>query len=460
MRRVVGVLGALLCCGCWQPLEESADAGVPDGSADAGALRDSGVLALDAGALDAGTPSVAELCDGFDNNRDGLVDRTPDGGLLSRPCLKSLGVCALARSYCIDAGYGPCDYGPDFQEVETRCDGLDNDCDGRIDKSAAHVIVPGDGGFSAYDLGVSQVIRRDGGWLLNLANETLFFNDQLKVTGRWEASPYIFGAESILEEDGENWIRFRGRHGVQPPATFRVESVEAGGVVRLIADIELADVISEGFAVLPNATGWSMASISGSRAPVLIKVERDGGVNATPVDAGTPFTITASRHAFYTQSNACTLRRCDANMNCTTVFDSTSSDSWYCAQISETPSVILTPQQYSYVDGGPYAGVATLEWGHSNRAPVDETDSTLLVTRLAADGGDVDYSILRPAGVTAVEHTTHARYDEWAVFQARLTQFDEHAALLTWPLVADAGVSSQPSEWPLNSVKAEYICLP
>lgn len=55
----------------------------------------------------------------------------------SRPCPKSLGVCANSSQICHQASWSECHYGDDHQNQETRCDGLDNDCDGQTDEGCA-----------------------------------------------------------------------------------------------------------------------------------------------------------------------------------------------------------------------------------------------------------------------------------------------------------------------------------
>lgn len=74
---------------------------------------------------------AAETCNGVDDNCNGAIDEMLDPNLSPLTCL-GLGVCEGSQKVC-RGGEWVCDYPPTFEAPETRCDNLDNDCDGRID---------------------------------------------------------------------------------------------------------------------------------------------------------------------------------------------------------------------------------------------------------------------------------------------------------------------------------------
>jgi hypothetical protein len=150
---------ALVCAVAWGCASESAEVGGGGGptGGNGGGTTDAGTGGGQSGCIDndqdgygEGTmcrgadcddtnpaihPGVAELCDGLDNDCNGQKDDN-----LGLPeCPLSLGVCAGAQQLCVDGAFTQCggaaSYGQEFEDIETRCDGLDNDCDGRTDEA-------------------------------------------------------------------------------------------------------------------------------------------------------------------------------------------------------------------------------------------------------------------------------------------------------------------------------------
>jgi hypothetical protein len=77
-------------------------------------------------------PGVGEKCNGFDDDCDGVTDG--DEELPGGPPCYPHGVCAEAVPTCTGAGGWVCLYPDTWEDEETLCDGLDNDCDGQTDE--------------------------------------------------------------------------------------------------------------------------------------------------------------------------------------------------------------------------------------------------------------------------------------------------------------------------------------
>lgn len=78
-----------------------------------------------------------ELCNGVDDDCDGLTDEGADGEPLARSCpddATDVGNCEVGSRVCSNGLLGPC-AGAVFPGIET-CDGADNDCNDSIDELA------------------------------------------------------------------------------------------------------------------------------------------------------------------------------------------------------------------------------------------------------------------------------------------------------------------------------------
>ncbi len=75
-----------------------------------------------------------ELCNGIDDDCNGVID---DPDRMAPPqelgTCKTRGVCAGSTPHCVNKSW-TCGYPDTYEEEETLCDGLDNDCDGLVDE--------------------------------------------------------------------------------------------------------------------------------------------------------------------------------------------------------------------------------------------------------------------------------------------------------------------------------------
>ncbi len=82
-------------------------------------------------------PPQVEVCDGLDNDCNGVVDNVSGGCVCAvnneqRACGSNIGECKAGIQTCIGGQWSACE-GMQGPSVES-CDGLDNDCDGEIDE--------------------------------------------------------------------------------------------------------------------------------------------------------------------------------------------------------------------------------------------------------------------------------------------------------------------------------------
>ncbi len=139
--------GAIVCDQPVQPVAETCDGvdedcdGVVDnGDPGGGVACDTGIpglcgpgtTACVGGAVQcvSDTAPQPETCDDSDENCDGVVDDGDPGG--GAPCdTGALGVCADGTERCVD---GDIECVPDTAPGAEACNGLDDDCDGRVDE--------------------------------------------------------------------------------------------------------------------------------------------------------------------------------------------------------------------------------------------------------------------------------------------------------------------------------------
>ncbi len=112
-----------------------------DGGVDEGFDRDGDGVTVCAPAPDCDDedpsvfPGAHERCDGIDADCDGAADvgcECPAGAV--RSCGEGAGYCGLARQRCVEGRWGVCEGGR--VRADERCNGVDDDCDDRVDEYA------------------------------------------------------------------------------------------------------------------------------------------------------------------------------------------------------------------------------------------------------------------------------------------------------------------------------------
>ncbi|MBM4319448.1 MAG: hypothetical protein FJ125_05665, partial [Deltaproteobacteria bacterium] len=123
----------------------------------------------------AGYEAIEVSCDGLDNDCDGAVDEASDLERQSPAADLQLGVCFGALRICAagscDNGRESCWQEPDFRQIpryeqeERSCDGLDNDCDGRVDEDLSLPRQETPCRNDGVCRGVTKICSGAGGWI-------------------------------------------------------------------------------------------------------------------------------------------------------------------------------------------------------------------------------------------------------------------------------------------------------
>ena len=201
-----------------------------------------------------GYEASERTCDGDDNDCDGAVDEGLVGGLAD----EQRGVCNGARKVCAAGQWSEPDYTglPNYEQPETACDDMDNDCDGVVDEDLLDPCngcgeglgcdaACGQGGWTCLDLGAGlEPVCEPAVRLLAEADFAACSTNLTRASSASSVDPA--GIVRVLADDE---LRFE----LSPPLAEPVVLLEPAGSNLLVSSEDLGR---------PAWSGWGGTSVT------------------------------------------------------------------------------------------------------------------------------------------------------------------------------------------------------
>ncbi len=305
------------------------------------------------------TPSGTEACNGVDDDCDGMIDEgvTPPANFCNPN-----GVCAGTVARCAGTMGFVCDYPDTYQVTETRCDNLDNDCDGLVDEA-----FPTKG--NACNNGGIGACRRDGTLVCNAAMTGVECNAPTGIAPGTEVCNGLDDdCDGVIDDSPRtNWVAFN----LSPGVTRWIFQYEAS---RPNASASSAGTMTHVACSEPNRIPWSTVTpvqaqaactALGARLCTEAEWQRACQTAATPAcvyaygaSCGTYSAMTCNGRDYSATSDAViptgTAVNCYANWGtaATRIFDMTGNLQEWTAQRGSTGVYGIRGGSYNDIQGG------------------------------------------------------------------------------------------------------------